>query len=397
MAPASFQDLIRTQSATWLEYCRLAWSHSAQPPQLEPSRLYIDPIAYSQDVYRWFETRYQEEFNEVFKQVNSIVRAIGIVTEDFLSIWQQYFDPWSLWKQLRSLFAFSSALDGLASEHIGIATAYVIGQGVPSAAIDKLLDTRDDSVPRQHLESLSSFSLIAYNTALELMRGLSVPGKVEDIFLHYTRLMYSYMWKESVERYTYPAQVSDVQLEEYTSGESRLLSSVFYSITIEWAFELAGTELSAAGKKACVSFRRVRQLNDEIIDVRDDFRNGILTYPILHSLASRRYGNHMRQLLAEAWPQGRDSIEISDEMITEFHQIILDADSFTATAEKSLSQLSNVMSFIMNSFDTGNAFDISLIVNQRLSTLLKWANNNWRHVPDRYVPYLISPQPRSDA
>ncbi len=163
MTSASFRDVIQTESAAWLEYCRSAWRHSAQPPQLEPSQLHVDPIAYGQNVYKWFEVKYQEEFHEVFKQVNSTVKMMGIVTEDFLSIWQQYFDPWSLWKQLRSLFAFSSALDGIASEHIGIAAAYIIGQGVPSAAIDKLLDTRDDSMSRQHIERLSSFCLQRLN------------------------------------------------------------------------------------------------------------------------------------------------------------------------------------------------------------------------------------------
>jgi hypothetical protein len=392
MTSASFREFAQRESSGWFQFSRMAWMNSAQLPQLEPSRLYDDPITYNDNVHRWFDERYSGEFKSIFSCVNSVLRSNDIVTEEFIDIWNIYFDPWSLWKQLIPFFAFSTALGGLPSETVRVTAAYVIGQGVPSAAVDKLLDTPKETVSGQVREWLTPFCLVAYSTALELMRSSDVPSRVEDAFLHYTRLMHAYMWKESTERFRYPMRIADGHLRDYVHGQSRILSSVFYSITIAWAFALAGKELDDNGKKACISLRRVRQLNDEIIDTEEDFKNGILTYPILHSLFSARHGGRMRRILDGAWHTGQVPAEVPADLVAEFHHTLLDSGSFPAAANESLSQLLNAAGFIMGFFEPADAFEVSLIVNQRLSTLLKRAANGWRHVPDRYTARIASNQ-----
>jgi hypothetical protein len=390
MRSTSFREFARRQSSDWFQYSRMAWINSAQLPQLEPSRLYDDPITYSDNVYSWFDERYHGEFESIFSSVDLALGASNVITEEFIDIWNIHFDPWSLWKQLIPFYAFSRALGGISGESTKVAAAYVIGQGVPSAAVDKLLDTSKEAISGQAREWLTPFCLVAYSTALELMRGADVPSRVEDSFLHYTKLMYAYMWEESVERFQYPLRIEDGQLRDYVHGRSRILSSVFYSITVAWAFSLAGIELADNGKKACISLRRVRQLNDEIIDAEEDFKNGILTYPMLHSLSSKRYGERMRRILAEAWHAGQDPGKIPADLAAEFHRTLLDSKSFQAAAIESLSQLLDAAGFLMEFFEPGDAFEVSLIVNQRLSTLLKRAANGWHHVPDPYIARIAS-------
>ncbi len=390
MSPVSFLNYTRSESMDWFRYAQLAWNHSSRSNLLDPARLYDDPIRYSENVYSWVERKYQAEFRRTFDYVDSAL-AESFATEKFLEIWNAYFDPWSLWKQLRPLFVFFSALGGMPDEATQIAAAYVVAQGVPSAAVDKLLDAPGDATMRKYREELAPFCLVAYSAGLEMMRGPGIPGRVTDDFLYYTRLMYGYMWKEAAARYRWPTQKSDDLLSDYVSGDSRLLSSVFYSITIAWAFSLIGREFGELGKKACVSLRKVRQLNDEIIDAEEDFRNGILTYPILHALADKSCHGRMDLVLAEAWHADRKPGEISDEMVNRFRDVLLDAGSFPATAEASLGELLKAASFIMDTFDVKDAFDISLILNQRLSTLVKRANNGWLHVPDRYIARSLYP------
>jgi hypothetical protein len=197
------------------------------------------------------------------------------------------------------------------------------------------------------------------------------------------------MWKEFTERFSYPEQATESQLKDYANSDSRLLSSVFYSITIEWAFALAQQQLGTAGKNACRSFRRVRQLNDEIIDAEEDFANGILTYPILYSLSSPKHGYRMRRLLASAWHPSRENRMISNRLLSDFRSIMLDADAYPATAYESFSHLYKVMQFVMKRFAAEQAFAISLLVNQRLTVLLKRADNEWGNVLDQYRPKLL--------
>lgn len=390
MKLGSFKGILASRAAEWMEYCNSAWQSSGCPAELAPMRVYDEPVAYGDDAYRWLETKYQDVFESAFRRARSAIRPIDCARE-VGSFWETYFDAWSLWKQLIPLFAFASAFRGPSDNHVEMAAAYIIGQGVPSKAVDDILDKVHAAAREARLVEMTPFCLVSYATALQLIRDVGLAGGgLESTFLANSKIMYTHMWKEFTERFSYPERVSRDQLREYITRDSRLLSSVFFSITIEWAFALAEERLGETGRAACKSFRRVRQLNDEIIDSEEDFTNGIVTYPMLYSLSSPEHGPRMRRLLAAAWRQGHEPETISNRMRIDYRDMMLETSAFVATAHESFNELYKVMQFVMTRFTAQQAFAISLLVNQRMTVLLKRSDNNWGHVADEYDPQFLS-------
>jgi hypothetical protein len=384
----NFTTLITSRTVDWMKYCHTGWESSGRPDRLAPPRLYDEPEAYGDAAYVWLEMRYENDFHAAFRLARTAIEST-MHGKEFRRLWTTYFDIWSLWKQLIPLFAFSSAFDGVTSSQISLAAAYIVGQGVPSKAVDDSLDRIDVLGHQSGLLELSPFCLISYATALEMIRDLALPAEIQAIFLRNSCAMYALMWREFADRFTFPEQVSAEQLTSYIHTESRLLSSVFYGITIEWAFVLAHKQLGPAGKAACRSLRRVRQLNDEIIDSEEDLVNGILTYPMLYALSLPEHGARMGRLLKDAWHAGGHSA-VRASTIDDFRNIMLQTDAFAATANVSFDQLFCAMQFTMESFAAERAFPISLLINQRLAVLLKRARNGWAHVPDQYRPRIAA-------
>lgn len=382
-----FRELLEAQSTEWIEYCRKAWENSDRPPGLEPSNLLSMSIDYGQLVYRWFENKYQGAFLDTFQVAHRTIDEMNIVSNEMASFWHLYFDPWSIWKQLRSLYVLTSALKGPTNINPDLSAAYVVAQGVPSMAIDRILDTPSYRVSRTHLEQLAPFCIIAYGAGLKLIRSADLPRAIEDIFLRYSQLMHAYMWKESAQRYILPNLTANT-LDDYINGESRLLSSVFYSITIEWAYALADIEPGPATISMSKHFRRVRQLNDEIMDAEEDFVNGIATFPIMHALNSKQYGQKMLSLLEKGWSSGRNGTRIDDGLAGQAHSVMVQAGSFDSAAQHSWRLLSMVINFAQRNFSPGDAFELTLIINQRLGTLLRHADAGWQRVPDEYEPQI---------
>jgi hypothetical protein len=385
----SFLELARKKTSDWIAYSYHSWRSAGEPPSLQPSRVYTDPIGYSAEVYRWQEEKYESEFEAVFRCVRLDSELIAGLGPSFASLWSIYLDPWSVWKQLRPLFVFSSALNGVTTAHRDVAVAYVLGQGVPSMAVDRVLDTSDQSVEMPHLQAMLPFCLISYNAGITLMREAGLSSQVAQVFLKHTKDMYQLMWKEFDKRYRVPRDTSASILRDYIHKESRILSSVFFGIAIEWAFLMAGEALTKESKDAGRALRKVRQLNDEIIDLEHDFRNGITTFPILHCLHSEQCGDDMARLLEVAWSLAQQQEQIPADLTRSFHQMIGRSYSLFATAVQSLNQLTTAMDFIMRYFDARRAFEVSLVLNQRMSTLTKRAHKNWGYVADDYRPKVF--------
>jgi hypothetical protein len=207
-----------------------------------------------------------------------------------------HYDPITIWKQLLPLFVFARALGEIHQHHIEVAKAYAIGKSIPSMIVDRTLDTA-------HKEEQDwLLCLTAYALAIDLFHEASeVPDRIEKTFLRYTKTMYYSMWQEKQTRFQLPELVSAATLAEYVNGNSRLLSSVFFGSTIEMAFILANQALPATFPDALLALRKVRQINDELVDLDEDIQHGIITYPYLHCLSSVQWRQQLAKNIQEIW------------------------------------------------------------------------------------------------
>lgn len=369
----------------WLTFAHRAWQAAGSPSNLDPNAVLTNPVVYNQATYLWIERRYREIYRKLFQSISPDGPLIQRQPDHFIRCWRVYYDPVTIWKQVCPLFIFGETLGGLDLRHLRLAVAYALGYGIPVMAIDQMLDVLPNT-PHDVQDWL--FVLSAYALGLEQIQAANVPALIVTRFLEYTRQMHHFFWREKQSHFRLPAPVTSAHLRAYLHGNSRLLSSIFFSTTIEWAFILHQGSLPKQCAPLLPSLRRLRQLNDELVDIDDDIRYGIVTYPYLHGLASKQYGSALAQNIYQTWeldaadPASTQMVALTSQR----RELLQQAGSFEATAIASMSLLRTAMKLIMNYFTPTQAFGITLLLNQRLSHLVRLAQNNWQEITNIYQP-----------
>ncbi len=182
------------------------------------------------------------------------------------------------------------------------------------------------------------------------------------------------MWSEYETRFQIPKINKDC-LRNYIFGNSRLISTVFYSITIENAYKLSAKHIPESILKNLINLRRVRQLNDELIDIYEDISEGLVTYPLLIALANKKYTLEIKKYLRLIWASNNKS-KYLDELV----DLLIKIGSIKKSALHSYKLLITFLNSIMEHFHPKNAFDITLILNQRIALLTRLEQNGWKQV-----------------
>ncbi len=378
--PAIFSD-----TDQWLTFAHHAWQAAGSPAELDPYTLMTSPVAYNRATYSWLETRYRTSYRRLFQIINPESRLMQQQPEPFRRHWRIHYDPITIWKQVCPLFVFGDALGGRDQRHIRLAAAYTIGYGIPVMAIDQMLDALPHA--EQDMQDWF-FVLAAYALGLEQIQAAHVPTRITTRFLDYTRQMHHFLWREKSSHFRLPDAVSAEALDDYLTGDSRLLSSIFFGTTIEWAFILHQGGVPAQFTNVLLNLRRLRQLNDELVDVDDDIRYGIVTYPYLHGLASPEYGQQLAQNIRKTWEldwAGPNFLEM-EQLTVQRRSLLQKAGSFAATATASMDFLRICMAAVSEQFPVPSAFGVTLLLNQRLSHLVRLAQNNWQEIANVYQP-----------
>jgi hypothetical protein len=178
--------------------------------------------------------------------------------------------------------------------------------------------------------------MTALTYSLKLIRDNDKTGQLEKIFVYYVNEMYRLMWNDKKSRYSMPVNDIYKQLNKYLGDESRLLSSVFFGITIKWAYAISGKHVPTKINETINHLRKIRQLNDEIVDVDEDVRLGILTYPYLYGLTVNGYKEHLAENIMKTW-QGSTSHEIN-ELNAERKNILRESGAFDSSAMLSINK-----------------------------------------------------------
>jgi len=377
----------------WFEYSTASFRAAGANAELDPANIPTTPTSYNSETYRWLSTRYRDVYLDLYQAVQANGTLIREQPAHFTQEWAKHFEPITIWKQVCPLFVFGQALGGLDVRHRDLARAYALGYGVPVMAIDRMMDALPGAHSTKHTWL---FVLASYALGLDQLQKVDAPAAAERCFLRHTQEMYHFFWGEERERYQLPAAVSEATLTKYLEGDSRLLSSIFFPVTIEWAFLLAEGTLPPAFAPALVALRRMRQLNDEVVDADEDIRFGIVTFPYLHGLASPQ-GAELAENVLATWKLDRDepgSPKMA-ELTAERRRLLHKAGSFEAAAHFSMGCLRTVMQAVMSRLPAEAAFDVTLLVNQRVSHLYRLAQHGWNEVPSVYQPEPFSPESKS--
>ncbi|MDC3960013.1 hypothetical protein [Polyangium jinanense] len=372
----------------WFDYSTASWRAAGGHAPLDPRDIPRDPTSYNRETYRWLAARYRHIYLDFYEAIRADGTLIRQQPAHFARQWAAHYESITIWKQVCPLFVFGQALGGLDARHRDLARAYVLGYGIPVMAIDRMMDALPGTPSSKNTWL---FVLASYALGLEQLRKVDAKASVESCFLRHTQEMYHFFWGEERERYRLPEAVSAATLNEYLEGHSRLLSSIFFAVTIEWAFVLAKGALPPEFAPALVALRKMRQLNDELVDADEDIRYGIVTFPYLHGLASP-HGAVLAQNIISTWQLDRDEPGSPKmALLTAQRRAILqEAGSLEAAAQASMRFLRTVMQAVMSHFPAENAFDVTLLVNQRVSHLFRLLQHGWNEIPNVYQPEPFS-------
>jgi len=126
--------------------------------------------------------------------------------------------------------------------------------------------------------------------------------------LKVTAFVHARMYKDYTERYCKdylyrPEQRLQVYLH---SPKSRLLGSGYWEVMARASFAQRGKTFPAYLHSVDIKLRKLRQIVDELADVEEDLRGGLVTLPVLHALSQKP--DAVRQSIASYWQEdGRDS------------------------------------------------------------------------------------------
>ncbi|MBK8921072.1 MAG: hypothetical protein IPM81_06115 [Saprospirales bacterium] len=283
---------------TWLAYCRYAWDAAGRPGGLKPDAIRNDPIEFDRSYYNYFERRYIDIWLSIYSRINP---EDGFLfkreSREFKESWRRNFNWDTVWKQTLPLLVYGSTLGARNEVLTELASWYCIGQGIPSIVIDRILDEDNKA---NYVSEDAAFCILSYIKGLNGLRSMNLPNsaQLEDIFLGHTAEMYSKMLIESRSRFIPPGAFVSDAIRDYFLPNSRLFSSVFLGILPLWGHVLANKIPSAEMITSTEYLRMVRQLNDEILDVRDDLHRGLLTIPWLYAIEESPL---LRELIDALW------------------------------------------------------------------------------------------------
>jgi hypothetical protein len=340
---------------SWKDYCTSAWLSMGMPIGLSPRDAIENPEQYDQSYYEYFERRYMDMWMAVYSNVNPVNgNLLKPESPTFRSFWKRYFSWDTIWKQLLPLFVYGTSLGVKNAILIELASYYCLGQAIPSVVIDKMLD---DSLTVCSYD-FSPFCMSAYGKAISGIRSLDIScgSEIENAYIAYTCEMYDRMLMENNQRFgPFPEHVSDSIRNYFDQKSSRLLSSIFFGVLLEWACLLSEkvrpNELSDSSKK----LRQVRQLNDEILDVYSDIRTGLLTLPWLYAIEEFP---ELQSSIQQLWREKGNTASFG-----QCQDMMRRSQARQRAAERSRELLGQSMTRTQQLFKAEIAFDITLLHN----------------------------------
>ena len=348
----------------WMKYAEKAWDAVGRPRGLDPKLVLDNPVGFDSAYYKYFEQRYLDMWLAVYSRV-SPVEGIFIKRESdaFRKAWQRNFNWETIWKQLLPLFVYGTTLGAKNSILVEIASWYCIGQAIPSMVIDRILDTDSGKTFKDD----AAFCMFCYTKALKGIRSLNLPAAdgIEDEYVDLTGFMYERMLIEYNSRYKSNIQYITDAIRNYLLPNSRLMSSIFFGVLPYWAYLLSAKEIPAQMKDSMGLLRKVRQLNDEILDAEEDICNGLLTFPWLCAIEEKP---PLRSQIKKLWTLKNKA---GSQCFTKCKEYMDSSSGKQRTAHESINCLSLSMSATMESELLHNnvAFEITLLHNVRWALL----------------------------
>jgi len=125
--------------------------------------------------------------------------------------------------------------------------------------------------------------------------------------LKVTAFVHARMYKDYTERYRKGyLDRAEQRVQMYLhSSKSRLLGSGYWEVMARASFAQRGKAFPSYLHSVDIKLRKLRQIVDELADVEEDLRGGLITLPVLHALTQRPRA--MRKSILNYWQSDNEN------------------------------------------------------------------------------------------
>lgn len=190
---------------------------------------------------------------------------------------------------------------GLDEQDVGFFAAIILLHSLALTRIDNYYDggnqTRGGVL---NVEDIAYSLGATHEAAAALLKRTPNTTELAKL-LEVTTFVHARMFKDHLERYN-PAFLErpEQQLQAYLhSSKSRLLGSGYWEVMARAAFVQHGKPFPMHLHSIDIKLRKLRQIIDELADVEEDLRGGLITLPLLHALTQKP--ELMRQNIQNYW------------------------------------------------------------------------------------------------
>lgn len=195
---------------------------------------------------------------------------------------------------------------GLNEDDVDFLAAVMLLHSLALTKIDDYYDGGNQTKGGELQVDAIAYSLSATHEAMTQLVAVAPNGLELARMLDVTNFVHSRMYKDYTERYR-PEYLDAPQsrLDTYLhSPTSRLLGSGYWEVMARAAFVQRGMAFPEYLRQLDHKLRKLRQLVDELADVEEDIRGGLVTLPILHALVNHINPGEVQREIMCIWQGG---------------------------------------------------------------------------------------------
>ena len=173
----------------------------------------------------------------------------------------------------------------------------------------------------------------------------------------------------------------DLMISKYRTNQSPLLRSSTLETFAKIIVMKSDIELKSDGW--LIKFEKMRQLLDDLLDIREDIKNGRITYPVLLALANKSFGKKLKQMIMIEWNSSISYKQVlNDENWYRIKNIIIQAGAFDTSLSLAKKWIDEVYNDIKKEAFCGDTTALFILLELKRA----FADRIMRKNFDNYVP-----------
>lgn len=365
--------------------------NSIDPSQFDQDTFMIeDPIGFNEAVVSFFKEKYANHIDYIFEELEK--RADSGVNP-WLRMALPSIQKRIIERHLFPIFAAASSSGGISKHHLVFCSAFIRAISLPILRIDQ----RIDQTPIKRIEKLGRIcenenallvDFCLFHDGLLNITGL--PNTVEImelVSLNYLQV-YSSLYYETTHRYDFDYLLHPKnKLQWIYHSRFSPLTCKYFSTTVQASTILNSKKVSFELKKFTEKFGRLRQLCDQICDVKQDIIIGNVTIPVLYALHEND-DNSLAKKIRKLWAdiQGNDLVNPSVlySYTSEIKDIVLRLGGFERSYMLADKWYRQAMSLTDCNRKNNIGIEIKLLLRLKRAYLERLKLNNWEDIPNYY-------------